>query len=1067
MRRATWLIIGLFGLAVVLATCAPELVRRPVPPPFDELRAPRYIQPAKTSWPMLAIRDANATQSIPPLRPTADPLYTTGSRYALAWDCNNAWLDTAWPTAGTGNIVWTEYDGCFSDAANYTVTLSSGVTISQPVVIDVPPQFMGSGTDGGNYTVLNIPGWLESAAATTFTTTAGTYNAIDFTDTTFVGAMTDFIAAACTRYAGQPQFAGVRVYVGFEGENQPNKPASGESTDYFLSRAQTVNSCTAYNTFVRTLAEAAYAACPDVPVWVMAAVEPCPSTQMSGKGWRRSQFTAWATASPQQRIGASINSLTGDRADAAEPAGNAYAGWRLLDIGNRLAGWGFPVWFEFGESVNVGTQADYGNDPWAYGYWSLLGGAGAAADFISRNYTWNDFRTAFDWEIGDYWLGSDQRGALVFRDVEHPSYNYGTGYGTSGFMGDYEKHLVLLTPQAYPAACSEGVGPQDKNFRATAQARSTAVAGYPGLTPLPCAASVPLPTPAATYAATPGAGPTADFNIMQRLFNRQARQIDAGEQMEIAALTTWSAYGTTRDLAITLSYLDVGTGTLTVGVGDETETVVKGNTGLWQRGTVAFNDMPVRNDPMSNGDAWIAVSSSDETFLHELYVDLVDTAPTVTPSPTATGPTPTPSVTPTGTRPSVTVTATPRGARATLWSPMDAAPTETWSYYTSSGSAAIATVTTGCVTDQCWEWYQTTTAASQAQVRWAVPTPHGFDATPDGSLRVSFDIKVVATPSAGGAFSFLQPYMGGSLGTFSFSIRQRGAGDPFVWGTVGGDISWDMTDAEWHHIDVYADQQVDRYYQTRTPEAGEIPYRISVDGTPVPTPTGAPPDFSVAAGFTLDGWRMNYVDNRTHRIQLDNFLIEHMVCDGGTCPTATAGVLVTVTASPTPTHTPTSTPTSTRTPTRTRGPTWTPSVTPTPTYTPTPTSTPYANAAFREVCPDITANDWNADGGIDANDRFLELVEGGGSQDVDLAGWVLSTVTQTYTLPLTSLLYADLPKAIFGSDLGWTIQPSGTFTLTTPWGYVRDSVTYPVQTPDTCYYEAGGWSSGATPSPGR
>src|SRR5574343_1521910 len=171
MNKRAWIIFGVL-LLVALAGCARMV--RPVP----EMPQSRTILAAQTAWPMRAIRDANATQAIPPVRPTEDPLYP--GRYPLAWDCNNAWLDSTWATAGTVNIDWTDYDDCFTNAANYQVTLSSGVAISQPVILDLPPQFIstgGSGTVASPYTTLYAPTWT-SGYTSTFTTTVGstTYN---------------------------------------------------------------------------------------------------------------------------------------------------------------------------------------------------------------------------------------------------------------------------------------------------------------------------------------------------------------------------------------------------------------------------------------------------------------------------------------------------------------------------------------------------------------------------------------------------------------------------------------------------------------------------------------------------------------------------------------------------------------------------------------------------------------------------------------------------------------------------------------------------------------------------
>ncbi len=188
-------------------------------------------------------------------------------------------------------------------------------------------------------------------------------------------------------------------------------------------------------------------------------------------------------------------------------------------------------------------------------------------------------------------------------------------------------------------------------------------------------------------------------------------------------------------------------------------------------------------------------------------------------------------------------------------------------------------------------------------------------------------------------------------------------------------------------------------------------------------------------------------------------------------PTATATLTPTATMTPTATSssTPTITPTPTVTPTATmtRRPTATASLTVTPTATATPTATPDAGIVLNEVCPEPDT-DLNVDGGINVGDQLIELFSVSALGNINLGGWTL-TVTDVYTLPAT-ITISGTHKAVFASDLGFRLAASQTVTLTPPWGYARDAVTYPAPTPGLCYGrspDGGSWTNNLAPSPGR
>jgi hypothetical protein len=1013
MKRVTWLILGLVIAAGILAACAPLWL----PGPEPETRA---IRAGVTTWPMYAMRDSYAAAtSAPPLRPTQDALYSAGARYPLALDCNTAYLDTTWPTAGTGNIDWTAYDNCFAWAAQYTITLTSGTVISQPVVIDIPPNYQESGTHGGNYTDIFLPAWLSGYTAT-FTTTAGIYNTLDYSNATLRGYMTDFISAAAARYGTNPQLAGVRAYVGHEGESQPNKPQLGENATAFLQRAETIATCTQYTTWITTLTDATYNAFPNHPVWVMAATDPC-STQ-TGNAWRSATFPAWFAIG--RHIGASLNSLRGDYENADEKIGNAYRDYRMLRIGSTMATAQAPMWFEYGQSADVGLD-EYGGDQWRYGYWANLAGVGAKGDFVSRNYTWGNFYTVEDWRLADYWLGSDKRMWVVLRDLEYPNYNTSASYGASGYIGDFNKNGYLLTPTVYPQTCNE-------QLRGTAIARATTA--YSGTTynaPMPCAGTA-LPTPKATLQSTPSADAAGDANMMQRLFNRQARLIPANTNLRIAVDSTWAYYGTTQAaVTVTLTYLDIGTDALTVAIPPSTAwTFNRTNTGNWLRKSwVSPTSVPITNylscrqttSGVAAGCFIYILNGASDAYIHEVYAD-VGGAPgaTVTPGPTDPSMrTNTPTVT--ATPPSVTTTPIPT---ATRWpgyyldSPMDAAPAENWNWYGTNGANRIATATAECVTAGCWQWTGYA-GFNYAQVYWKyVPTPYAFEyVTTTGSLHIAFDIKMVETPVSGiGIFADVS---GGNspLNTgLGYMPRATGAPNPWSWSTEngGGIFRWNTTDGIWQHVDIYADQQAYGYVTNKTPQAGELPYRLSVNGTPIATPTGKAPSLEViAANLPLNGWRFDYYNNIAsgYKYMVDNFQIQHMQCDSGTCPSPTpVGTIAvwTVTPSPTATFTPSRTPTASLTPSTTPSPT--------PTRTPTMTMTPVRTipCPTKGVTPDGNLVEWV--GG------FAAELNAGSAAYIAPPNWTITPVpTATGTPPTSTPTVTGTPP---------TATPAATATAT-------------------------------------
>jgi len=284
----------------------------------------------------------------------------------------------------------------------------------------------------------------------------------------------------------------------------------------------------------------------------------------------------------------------------------------------------------------------------------------------------------------------------------------------------------------------------------------------------------------------------------------------------------------------------------------------------------------------------------------------------------------------------MTVTATPN-PRATLWSPMEVlvanATTEGWNGSSIANSTRATVVAPGCVTDNCWSWIKTNTSNAVNYVYWRMPTPYVVSDTSDASLHISFDIKVIQTPSA--AIDLFRVYSTFLFDVFypQLQLVPRSAGNGYnslllTTKASGAAVQFDMTDNQWHRIDVYADQQLTNYDMTKTPQAGEQPFALSVDGTPVATPTGRAPGLEYLGGNILNGLRVGQSGHQqTYQYAVDNFLAELCKSAAGTCVTPAAPIYVAVTMTNSPTPTPTAT--ATRTPVATR-PTATPTVSPTP-----------------------------------------------------------------------------------------------------------------------------------------
>ncbi len=1008
----------LFGAFCAVGPLAARVQFRPRPLPAIEWATPepgqsRGLLAGKTAYPMLAMRDAGVGTAVPPLRPTTDPLYAPGARYPLGLVCTMSYLSNMWPSAGTGNIAWTEYDNCFAQAAPYTVTIASGEVISQPIILDVPPLWLlgdgGAGTGGDPWLTPMMPAWMSDT--TTFTTTAGYYDSVTY-DAGFKAYLIDFINAAGARYDANAQLAVVRVNLGLDGESAPTKSIGGEGEIVTLAahEAQVV-SCSTYRTFVKDIAEAVYAAFPNHNVVAMVGPRPC--SNYSSEGNRENLFETWATAVPQKQIGAAINSLVGDRADADGKVGNWSGPWEQESTWRTLDGWGLPAAAEFGERYPAASylSGNDAGDPWRHLYWNVLMGAGAGADWVDYNFTWAPFVTTDMWRVADYWLADDTRSAIVFRDLEYPTWNWSADDGLSGLKGDLTHGLTLLTPTAFPQACAGWLA--DKAATRIAGTTPTPEA------PQPCV-STRLPTPKATLQTTPVADATGDFNMRQRLFNRQARRVPNGGLMVLEADPASDNYGTAATVTIVTDYLDVGGDMFAVKVATTTgfaiHAVYKGNTSLWQRdiwttAALILNALP---DAQGLGFIQIINDSSGEEYLHAVYFDATNATPAVTVTPTATGTpaTATPTRTPT---PTLTPATTP--TPPFWWTDNEKVPMGDWlpdpplaTTTPAYGATVIAIPVTTTRTSPVQAYKVITVTAADGWDRGGVQHPLTITAT-EGIFAGSILVNNYNGYNPGIASQFTPVYAvgirnsGGSYSTrnlWSLMLKNDTYDSP-VGVYLRGESSSGWTEFSSSYVQIGPVAVVDTWHDFEVIwNYGNAPNTTSYitvtwDGIPttITATTGTSP-YVVGITNLYVGVYDQYLYGDPPRMTFDDYW-------------AVEGALTTPTPMPTPT--PMSTPTSTSTP------------------TPAPViAEVYANVANAVSTP--TCKDYNGRNGCGPGDGFIEIYA---PLPFSSAGYSLTYGSCTYTFPTSS--WTIQRKVAWQDDMraACTVLPlTGTLTLWRP-----------------------------------
>jgi YVTN family beta-propeller protein len=557
------------------------------------------------------------------------------------------------------SIDWSAYDACLQQAGQRRVTLPDGEVIPQPVILTFPPSYSDTGARYYNTTGrgepgsqenpfmrLHLPPWMQNDAYRfTLQSPAGQwYQSLRYSGE-FKQRMIELIRAAGERYNANPQVSAVRVYVGVQGESQPIVPCQpfwdvvppagrdaftcrGDASAALLAEHEKTVSCEEFTAFVRDLSEAALRAFPDKAVVSMVDVPPC--SNVSARSFRRWLYEEQWTGKP---IGVSMNNLNIDRPDVDERPGNRLTKWNAWTVGRTLRELGYPMAFEYDA-----------HQPSIEGmYWTVLSGAGNGGNFVLYHHPWRESFSEPMWEVVDYWLASERRAWLVFRDREYPTYDFADGFGLSGSIGDFGKYLRLLNPDHAPQACSPALAKAARSANATVTART----GNFNVTP--ACADAALPTPAITPAATPSPG----ADLYTRLFNRQARRLDPGATWRIAVSGDWPAFGYDAPAQVSISYLDAGRDSFEVsiaGSGGEPvrHTIRKGGTGAWMRaewpaGVTIGNTLA--------GDAFIQITNdaTGPEHLHEIFVTVPKGLPfTPTPSPT-TRPSATPTASPTAT----------------------------------------------------------------------------------------------------------------------------------------------------------------------------------------------------------------------------------------------------------------------------------------------------------------------------------------------------------------------------------------------------------------------------------
>jgi len=677
ISKRVWAIILALGVLVGIITGVILHDRTPdeLEPEIVELGGSRYISYiiGATSYPDILSWAGAFPQATPAPRRTYDPLYP--GNYPIGMICLTQNLNEVWPSSDPADIAWTTvsgggYDGCFANTATFTITLGSGQVISQPVILDFPPDFYapgGSGTSGSPYGTLYLPGWMASDTYVqkfTSTVSGKYYYGLHYDNMSTV--IPTLIAAAGARYTATPEIwdriAAIRLRVGSLGEPYPIFPMDVDAASYaniqklYTQHQNAFATCDEYKQWINILASSAAAAFPNKPILIMSSGDVCAS--YGGVAFRATRLNqSVATGTP---IGITQNLFTSHRADASAPTAYPYREYKNFSVIAKANALSLPGMAEFAQNPSGSYANDAGSnyDNFREWYWTLMQGFGSDADIINFGIGWRSYFSTWGMWIADC-LSNARCGAIFFRDIEDPYYTY--NINTSGYadsIGDLGRNLMLQTPTAYPQGCRI-------NLATAAAVRVAAVTPYV-YTPFPCNGTV-LPTPAGTRQTTPTPNAIGDVDMLQRLADRQARYISASSVMTVAIESSWSYYDDLyEDSTLRIIYLDSHADNFTVYWPDTvasvaSEEINRTGSGIWVSHDITTDIYASGNITVSN------TSANQKVWLHMIGVVLSDDSPTATPTSTPVTPSPTPSRTPTSTSsPTATpVTGTIRGTAFT------------------------------------------------------------------------------------------------------------------------------------------------------------------------------------------------------------------------------------------------------------------------------------------------------------------------------------------------------------------------------------------------------------------
>ena len=670
-----------------------------------------------SSFPGVFIANSSPEMAVPPTRPPGDPAYPPGSRYPVGlnagfylsandggnngvWDAAPKGCTATWCT--TSNINWGPIDRAIRLTAANTVTVGSGVVISAPVILNLPPLMLNNEIDGSCGAAsdpcvnLYLPAWMEGYRRVFQNTQGSTldaqgvkqvsnwwYNTVDYGDPVFRARLKQFLTEAAARYNDDPRVLGIRVVAGFQGETQPNKKAKSDvgTEQALLASHEQLIACATYRSFVREISEHAYSVFTRKPVYVMAGPAPC--ANYSSQKWRYELLydpvTGWEVVSPRKMIGFSLNRDDADASDTDEHSGNIYTDYRFWSIGPRMYALKRPMLWESG---GLPGNSNTDGDPWAYQVWRLYGVSGAEGDSVLNASSWQTYMSQLAWDVLDNWMGRQpQRLWLVFRNAEWPTYNYAAGRGESGYLGVWGNWLDLSAVDTYEQACNQ-------NLFGIAHSSATALRAAPGNTifRVPCDSLLPVPAITPMPTAQDGA------DMLNRTFNRQALVLSNTGDRSIMAIVldhNHPDYGTMKDLVVTVSYLDRGTDqffmSFPAASGNTRQyAFTKTGTNLWQRTSFTVPNAVLENRPEGKrGSAFIVITNDanlEKEYLHEVFVDISEPAgippliatSTATPTPSATA-----TATPTRTASPTTTATLTRKPTATPTRKPTATPTRT------------------------------------------------------------------------------------------------------------------------------------------------------------------------------------------------------------------------------------------------------------------------------------------------------------------------------------------------------------------------------------------------------